>query len=121
MQHRNVYHNLGLMRRAIRMHLTSFYVHNTPEVRNVLAQLQDLGYISRFIAVHEPFKPHESEKIKPRKKVLGQAPYFLVFNKMRLSNKNLPVIGELAWEKRYVILKKNKITNRVSCVFGMFC
>ena len=103
MVHLNVYHNLGLIKEALRHKRRSIYVHNTPEVRDVLANLQRYGYIGRFLAVQEPFHPKTSKKIlernrnDPRRR--EHSPYLLVFLKYRLSNKHLPVLGGIYYRK----------------------
>eukprot|EP01083_Nonionella_stella_P166238 555280_1 len=102
MPHLNVYHNLGMIKQALLHKHRSIYVHNTPEMRDVLGMLQRYGYIGRFLAVQEPFRPKHSRRIlnrvsKPRKEV---SPYLLVFLKYRLSNKHLPVMGGIYYRKR---------------------
>eukprot|EP01084_Bolivina_argentea_P160872 280105_1 len=102
--HLNIYHNLGLIKDALRHKKRSIYVHNTPEIRDVLGQLQKYGYIGRFIAVHEPFKPRESKRVAAQTKKSPQLkehpPYFLVFLKYRMSNKHLGVLGGIYYAKR---------------------
>ena len=103
MVHLNVYHNLGLLKDALRHKRRSVYVHNTPEVRDVMANLQRYGYIGRFIAVHEPFHPKTAQKIRKRNESSPwrkeHPPYLLVFLKYRLSNKHLPVLGGIYYRK----------------------
>ena len=107
MGHLNIYHNLALIKQALRMKQRSIYVHNTPEMRDVLANLQKYGYIGRFISVQEPFKPKESLKIIKRKSLPRKelSPYLLVFLKYRLTNKHLPVLGGIYYHKRPNALK----------------
>merc|ERR1719458_1419963 len=97
MPHLNVYHNLALIKDGLRHKKRSIYVHNTPEVRDVLANLQRYGYIGRFIAVHEPFEAKISQRIEKRRETSPKrkeaSPYLLVFLKYRLTNKHLPVLG----------------------------
>ena len=105
--HLNVYHNLQLLRKAVRNQERSFYVHNTPQVRSVLAQLQQYGYIGRFLAVHEPYSRLHAKRINKKKRYQRTevAPYLLVFNKWRQTNKNLPVIGGIEYRHHPVKLK----------------
>mmetsp|Transcript_5882 Transcript_5882/g.9412 ORF Transcript_5882/g.9412 Transcript_5882/m.9412 type:complete len:162 (+) Transcript_5882:37-522(+) len=102
MGHLNLYHNLGNLRNALRNKYRNCYLHNTTEIRDVLANLQRYGYIGRFIAVHEPFQPRISRKIQKRvsKERKEESPYLLVFLKYRQSNKHLPVIGNIYFRKR---------------------
>ena len=106
--HLNVYHQLSLLREAVRHKNRSFYVHNTPQVRDTFAQLQKYGYIGRFLAVHEPYDKKHARRLNKKKiyKERTSAPYLLVFNKFRLSNKNLPVIGGISYEERPVAIKR---------------
>ena len=102
MSHLNVYHNLGLLKDAIRHKRRSVYIHNTPEIRDVMGNLQKYGYIGRFIAVNEPFQPKISKRIQNRKtqKRKEESRYLLIFLKYRLSNKHLPVLGGIYYHKR---------------------
>ncbi len=126
----NVYHNLGLLKIAVRCKQREFYVHNTPEVRQVFGMLQKYGWIGRFIAVaspptpsslvrakktqtktnkkvHEPFEPAKAKKLATKSvRSHRNPPYLLVFNKFRINNKHLPVIGDISWYPRPLNYKR---------------
>lgn len=113
--HLNVYHNLSLLQNALRHKRRSFYVHNTHNTREIFAQLQKYGYISRFLAVHEPFSYKKTVKARKRTSPIRKevAPYLLIFLKYRLSNKALPVIGSVEWNERPVAVKRPYPTNKM--------
>merc|ERR1719242_361818 len=102
MPHLECISQFGINQRTLRHKQRSLYVHNTPEVRDVLANLQRYGYIGKFIAVHEPYTPKHSIRIQNRVSPIRKemAPYLMVFLKYRLSNKALPVMGGIYYRKR---------------------
>ena len=108
MVHLNVYHNLGLIKEALRHKRRSIYVHNTPEVRRA-SKFTKIWIYWKIFSCSGTFDPKTSQKIldrnrkDPRRK--EHSPYLLVFLKYRLSNKHLPVLVEYIIERVQMHIK----------------
>jgi len=88
----NVWAILSKIKEANRLQMRSCFAPNNREVRDVLILLQKQGWISRFVAVNNScgWKPTES----PTR--------FLVFTKLKVTNKRVTNINGITWYRRPV-------------------